>query len=99
MDAQVVGTLIVGPGGCFALDYESTITPVVWPKGSTLADDGQSVEISRSGPTVRIGDDIEGGGGEFTSPHESTTYRDVPDECLTDYDAVVVLTSWKRIEG
>ena len=63
MDAEVVGTLIVGPGGCFALDYENTITPVVWPKGSTLADDGQSIEISRSGPTVRTGDVIEGGGG------------------------------------
>ncbi|WP_129668499.1 hypothetical protein [Phytoactinopolyspora endophytica] len=92
MDAEVVGELVVGPGDCLALDDGLVVRPVIWPEGSTLADDGQAIEIGRDGPTVRIGEYVEGGGGEI-DPGDAT-YTEIPESCLPEEGVAVALTSW-----
>ncbi|GAB3270924.1 Kelch repeat-containing protein [Microbacterium lacusdiani] len=73
MDAIITGTLTRLDGGCLGLTVGERETPLQFPFGSILADDGESVDVPGHG-TVRIGDLILGGGGWVPIP-------DAPEEC------------------
>ncbi|MFF2274603.1 hypothetical protein [Agromyces sp. NPDC058126] len=81
MEALVVGELTRTPMGCLALESGSDTHILQFPFGTTLADDGRSVEVPGLG-AVELGDSIKGGGGYIKLP-------DVPRECRTDDDYAV----------
>ncbi len=82
MDAQIRGVVQIGPGGCLGLVREGADEPValIWPEGSRLTDDGSSVDVPGVG-AVRVGQWVEGGGGEVSEPR-GERYSDVPAECM-----------------
>ena len=81
-DAEVRGRVQVGAGGCLGLasDSASEAVAVIWPQGSELADDGQSIEIPDVGQ-VRVGQYVSGSGGEISNP-SGDRFAAVPPECL-----------------
>ena len=58
-----------------------------FPFGTTLAEDGRSVEVPGLG-TVELGDSIAGGGGYIS-------LSNVPEECRTEGDYAV----WQTVNG
>lgn len=63
MSAIVRGTSTVIGGGCVGFDEPGNGTvALVLPHGSRPASDGSAIEIP-GGPTVEIGETVEGGGG------------------------------------
>jgi hypothetical protein len=88
MTAEVVGKLVVGQGGCLALATPDTAKPlpIVWPAGSKLAADGQSIEAGRS---FRVGEQIRAGGGELSPPPQDPAR---PPACLSGIDTLVVIS-------
>lgn len=86
MEALVVGELARTPMGCLSLQSGSHTNILQFPLGTTLADDGRSVEVPGLG-AVELGDSIEGGGGYIK-------LSDVPEECRTDDDAAV----WQTVD-
>ncbi|BDZ55148.1 hypothetical protein [Agromyces marinus] len=81
MDAIVAGTLTRTENGCLALDDLDGLHVLEFPYGTTLADDGETVEVPGLGP-LRIGDAVEGGGGYLD-------VADAPDECRTGNDFAI----------
>lgn len=81
MEALVIGELARTPMGCLAIQSGSETHLLQFPFGTTLADDGRSVEVPGLG-TVELGESIEGGGGYIK-------LSNVPRECRTDGDAAV----------
>ena len=84
--AIVRGTLTVIGGGCLGFDEpggNSTVV-LVLPHGSHPSDDGSAVEIA-DGPTVGIGDTVEGGGGYRDLAQEggvvASGWPDSPEAC------------------
>ena len=87
MEALIVGVLARTPEGCLAVESGSEMHVLQFPFGTTLAEDGRSVQVPGLG-TVELGDSIEGGGGYIN-------LSDVPEECRTD-DASAV---WQTVNG
>ncbi|WP_424466652.1 hypothetical protein [Pseudoclavibacter helvolus] len=56
-------------------------TPVKFPYGTTLSDDGQSINVPGLGE-VSIGETLTGGGGHISLDPEDA--EDVPPECVAD---------------
>ena len=73
MEALIIGTLTRTDTGCLALEQEGHIYVLQFPYGSTLADDGESVEVPGAG-TIALGGDVTGGGGYIDLPS-------APEEC------------------
>lgn len=62
MDALISGTLTITDAGCFAVRSGGVTYPLQFPFGTRLSDDG--IEVSVPGlPSLRVGDEISGGGG------------------------------------
>lgn len=59
-------------GGCLGFDEPggSRTVVLVLPHGAHPSDDGSAIEIA-DGPTVRIGDTVEGAGGYRDLAHEA----------------------------
>lgn len=87
MDAQIIGTLTVAESGCLALAADGGSYPLEFPFGSRLDDDGGSVEVPGLG-TLRLGDEIAGGGGYVAVP-------DAPEECRLGPEFAV----WQTVDG
>lgn len=86
MAAIVRGTLAVIGGGCLGFDDpggNGTVV-LVLPHGSRPTADGSAVEVA-GGPTVRIGDAVEGGGGYRDQAEEggvvASGWPDAPEAC------------------
>lgn len=81
-DAEVHGVLQTSSGNCLGLLTEGAEqpVPVIWPRGSTLTEDGDGVDVPGVG-VVRIGQTVLGAGGEVSSP-TGVRYSEVPEECL-----------------
>lgn len=63
MEAMITGTLTLTESGCFALeDSDGTILPMLFPFGTRLSVDGETIHVPGLSP-LRVGDDVEGGGG------------------------------------
>jgi hypothetical protein len=84
-EAAVTGTLALNDHGCFGFGDGAAFSPVIFPFGTRLLDDGRSAEVPGLG-TVRIGDEIRGGGGQEPSIEAS-------DICGTTGDA----TLWQTV--
>lgn len=82
--ALVGGTLMRTDRGCISLDVAGVVTAVLFPFGSELAPDGESVQVPGSG-VMRVGDKVERGGGVGYLKSLSG----VPDECRTGESLVV----------
>lgn len=84
MTAVVGGTLTPTDRGCLALGEQRTATPLVFPYGSKLAADGQTVEVPHGG-LLRIGDEVTHGGGMGSL----VNLNGVPDECQAGTDVAI----------
>lgn len=83
MLAAIEGTLTRTDTGCLALEspyVDGAVTATMFPYGSELSPDGESVKVPELG-TVRIGDQVSGGAGGFVSA-EVATAAGAPPECL-----------------
>lgn len=67
---QVMGTLGLSDTGCWYLDDGTGSALVQFPFGSTLSEDGQSVDVPGLG-TVRAGDAIDGTGEVGSAPSDT----------------------------
>lgn len=84
-DALSGGTLVHSDRGCVAIGRaDGGVSVLLFPFGSKLAEDGESVDLPGTG-VVRIGDRVEHGGG--VAALESLA--DVPDECRAGDDLIV----------
>jgi hypothetical protein len=82
-DAQISGILIRDDAGCFALEGEFGTYVVVFPAGTTLAEDEQSIDLPTVG-TVELGDMIDWGGGYYGAAHlTQITGLQVSEECAS----------------
>lgn len=85
MLAIVGGTLTRNDRGCVALaDHTRGSTVVLFPFGTTLAEDGRSVSVPRTG-VIRFGDQAAHGGGAGTLDG----LANVPSECTGGTDLLV----------
>lgn len=89
MDALVVGTFATA-NGCVLLEAGETKYPVVWPSGTTVAGTDPLVIKLPSGEHVRLGDQLEGGGGYLKAEQLGI---DVPRACLNEYGEIAVFNS------
>ncbi len=83
MDAEVRGVIRVGAGGCLGIVTEGRDTPIalIWPAGSTLANDGKSMQVPEVGQ-VAVGKSVVGAGGEISRP-TGDRFSQVPPECVS----------------
>ncbi|MBD8062423.1 hypothetical protein [Oceanitalea stevensii] len=92
-DAAWFGTLGVNEKGCLGLagPHDEVATVVIWPAGTRLDDDGSILDDR--GRAVRIGDELEAGGGE--EPFVAS-YPEQAERCLEDPadDEAVVIVLW-----
>jgi hypothetical protein len=88
-DAQVQGELRYDKTfDCFLLEQDGISYPVVWPVGTKGTADGPGVDLA-DGTTVRIGQQVSGGGGY----HQAGAYMGdvvVPPECIPSSGEVAV---------
>lgn len=63
MAAQLTGSLVLGPGGCFeVLDETGKSNWLVYPAGSTVVD-GDVPSLKVGNTTYKVGDTVDFGGG------------------------------------
>lgn len=70
---------------CFLLELEGIHYPVVWPAGTVGTGDGPGV-VLRDGSTLRVGEEVSGGGGYLQVADE----YDIPSGCLPSTGEVAV---------
>jgi hypothetical protein len=70
---------------CFLLELEGIQYPVVWPVGTVGTSDGPGV-VLRDGSTLRVGDEVSGGGGYLQVAGE----YEIPFGCLPSTGEVAV---------
>lgn len=64
--AQLTGSLVLGPGGCFeVLDETGRSNWLVYPAGSTVVD-GDVPSLKVGNTTYKVGDTVDFGGGFVT---------------------------------
>lgn len=80
MDALMSGVIVRTETGCLALDGPAQ--PVLWPHGSTLSEDGTSVDVPGFG-VVAVGDEVWSGGGNVHGAEEGhhDFVPELPEEC------------------
>lgn len=95
-DALITGKLAVNDADCLGVASDAgTVALVVWPDGTTLADDGTLV--TPDGDHVEVGDEVNGGGGEVTPLPEATS-GDVT-TCETGAPGAFVMVSVEPGDG
>lgn len=88
-DALVTGELIVRDGCVLLGDDVARASPVVWPSGTSIADDDPLTLRLPSGDRLSIGETVRGGGGS----HDAASDRveaDIDDACLRGSAEVLV---------
>lgn len=97
-DAAWFGALGVNEMGCLGLvgSEGELATVVIWPSSTRLDDDGNILDDR--GHAIRIGDDVEAGGGE--EPFVAN-YPEQAELCLDDPtdDEAVVIVLWTVTRG
>jgi outer membrane protein assembly factor BamB len=73
---------------CFLLELEGIQYPVVWPAGAVGTSDGPGV-VLRDGSTLRVGDEVSGGGGYLQVSRE----YEIPIGCLPSTGEVAVFNA------
>ena len=86
MDAGIGGELVRGQGGCLAMQSAGIQQVIIWPEGSRLHSDGQSIDVGDV--TIRVGDTFSGGGGDISDPMGSG--YEIPSPCRNEEDAVAI---------
>lgn len=88
MDALISGTLTTTDAGCFAVTSGGVTYPLQFPFGTRLSDDGTEVSVPGL-PSLRVGDEISGGGGYLH-------LTDVDRACIADneYDEYAI---WQTV--
>lgn len=87
MDAITGGTTKL-VGSCLGARRDSSLFVVVWPDGTTVADD--SAVITVGDHTIDLGDTFTGGGG-YMSPPYFDELPEVPADCLEAADTDEVM--------
>jgi hypothetical protein len=93
MAAIVSGIVVVE--ACYRLSSGEDRYPVVWPAGTTIADDRSSLKLV-DGTEVRPGDHVSGGGGYFNEKAVEAvlgTALVVPESCWGKTDEMAVFNS------
>lgn len=89
MAAVVSGVLAYDEAqDCLVLELEGIRYPVVWPAGTVGTSDGPGV-VLRGGSTVRVGDEVSGGGGYV----DVASQFQIPDGCLPSSGEVAVFNA------
>ncbi len=81
---------------CFLLRRDGATYPVVWPAGTEGTADGPGVRLA-DGTTVRVGDQVAGGGGF----HQAEPYLEdvtLPAECVPASGEVAVFNATEVLE-
>jgi hypothetical protein len=95
-DAQVQGELRYDETfDCFLLEQDGISYPVVWPVGTKGTADGPGVDLA-DGTTVRVGQQVSGGGGY----RKAGAYMGdvvVPPECIPSSGEVAVYNSTEAL--
>jgi outer membrane protein assembly factor BamB len=87
--AEVRGSLTYdATQDCFLLELEGIQYPVVWPAGTVGTTDGPGV-VLRDGSTLRVGDEVSGGGGYLQVSREHA----LPIGCLPSTGEVAVFNA------
>lgn len=89
MAALVSGVLAYDEAqDCLVLELEGIRYPVVWPAGTVGTSDGPGV-VLRDGSTVRVGDEVSGGGGYVDIARQFQ----IPDGCVPSTGDVAVFNA------
>jgi hypothetical protein len=80
---------VVARDGCVLLGIGDATYPVVWPSGTSIADDDPLILRLRSGNEVSVGGTVRGGGGSHDVDSSMITV-DIPDECRSATGEVVI---------
>lgn len=89
-DALLQGTLVTR-GGCVLLGQgDGAAYPVVWPTGTSIADDDPLTLELRSGQRVTVGESVTGAGGSHQADNQSVVKVDSADECRAETGEVYV---------
>jgi hypothetical protein len=89
MAAEVRGSVTYdATQDCFLLELEGIQYPVVWPAGTVGTRNGPGV-VLRDGSTLRVGDEVSGGGGYLRVAGE----YEIPFGCLPSTGEVAVFNA------
>ena len=86
MAAEVTGALTVADG-CILLEQDGSRYPVVWPRGTTVAETDPVVIELPSGAQLSLGGQVRGGGGYLKA---DALDIEVPETCLNEWSEVAV---------
>lgn len=81
-DALLEGELVVRDGCVLLAPAAGTALPVVWPSGTSIADDDPLALTLGSGSLVELGDRVRGSGGVHAADSEQVEV-DIATGCLT----------------
>ena len=88
-DALIEGT-VVARDGCVQLGLGNDDTyPVVWPSGTSIADDDPLTLRLRSGGQVTVGQTVRGGGGSHDVASPMVTV-DIAEQCRSTTGEVLI---------
>ncbi len=103
MEALARGKVVVDDSGCIRLENDRSYDGdlIVWPPGYSMRTEGDEILIIKEdGETlVRVGDGIEFGGGQISSPDTREAYAkhlEIPKKCTGPLWIVGEVVSTKR---